>query len=459
MSIDGTASAREALAALRSRTLTAVELVEATIARIEASTLGAFEMLDAPGAREQAAHADAAIGRSEAGALAGLPIVVKDVIDVAELPTRGGTSHWQRLPQRDADCVAALRAAGAIVLGKAHTNELAFGIDGRNPHRPPCCNPHDPARLPGGSSSGPAVVVAAGLAIAGLGTDTSGSIRVPAALCGVAGLRPTHGRLSVRGALPLAPSYDVVGPLARSVADLQLLFAALIEHGAAGGSSPRPGRALSRRGETEAGRAGSIDRVLVLERMLDPDVCEQALAAAVQRAAGALADDGLRVDAVAIAELDGALAVHRDVQLPQAAASVDALGVAEDELGPEVRERVRSAREIGPERHARALRDRARIAAAIDRATPPGTALLAPGCAIPAPPRDAQQWRFGGGRVSSLRDALLACTVPLTQAPGPVLSVPLGLAGRLPAGVQLLAQPGADESLLELGARLERALG
>ncbi|HEX4483805.1 MAG TPA: amidase, partial [Solirubrobacteraceae bacterium] len=331
--------------------------------------------------------------------------------------------------------------------------------DGRNPHRPPCRNPHDPARLPGGSSSGPAVAVAAGLAIAGLGTDTSGSIRVPAALCGLAGLRPTHGRLSVRGALPLAPSYDVVGPLARSVADLQLLFAALSKHGAAGGSTSGLPRAPSRTGKGEAGRARPIDRVLVIDRMLDADVCEPAVAAAVRRAAGALADDGLRVDAVAIAELDGALAVHRDVQLPQAADSVDALGVAENELGPEVRERVRSAREIGPERRTRALRDRARIAAAIDRATPSGTALLAPGCAIPAPARDAQEWRFDGGRVDSLRDALLACTVPLTQAPGPVLSVPLGLAGRLPVGVQLLARPGCDEPLLELGVRLERALG
>ena len=130
------ASARETLAALRSRRLSACELIDATIERLAASTLGAVELLDESGARRQAEHADAAIAAGRSGALAGLPIVVKDVIDVARLPTRGGTARWRRLPERDADCVAALRRAGAIVLGKAHTNELAFGIDGRNPHRP-----------------------------------------------------------------------------------------------------------------------------------------------------------------------------------------------------------------------------------------------------------------------------------------------------------------------------------
>jgi Asp-tRNA(Asn)/Glu-tRNA(Gln) amidotransferase A subunit family amidase len=455
MSAEHTASACQTLAALRERTLGAGELLDAMIERIRASTLGAFELLDECGARAQAERADAALAAGAAGPLAGLPLVVKDVIDVAGLPTRGGTASWRRLPERDADCVAALRSAGAIVIGKAHTNELAFGIDGRNPHRPPCRNPHDATRLPGGSSSGPAVAVAAGLAFAGLGTDTSGSIRVPAALCGVAGLRPTHGLLSRRGALALAPSYDVVGPLARCVADLQLLFAVLLERAcAADVTSVSGGRAGIDRG----GGEGAIERVLLTENLLAPDACEASIAAAVRAAAGALADDRVELGSIAIPELDEALAVHRDVQLPEAAESVDALGVREDELGREVRDRVRSAREIGAERHARALQDRARIAAAVDRALPPGTALLAPGCAIAAPPREAQQWRFDAGRVSSQRDALLASTVPLTQAPGPVLSVPLGLVERLPVGAQLLARPGCDTQLLALGARLERAM-
>ncbi len=367
------------------------------------------------------------------------------MIDVAGLPTRGGTARWSRLAERDADCVAALRASGAIVIGKAHTNELAFGIDGRNPHRAPCRNPYDDERLPGGSSSGPAAAIGGGLVAAALGTDTSGSIRVPAALCGVAGLRPTFGRLSRRGALALAPSYDVVGPLARSVADLQLLLGALLED-----ASRRAPSAASRNAD-----APPIVHVRLVEQLLAPSVCEPAVAEAVYAAADALADDGLHVDRVAIAELDEALAVHRDVQLPEAAESVAAIGVPEQELGVEVRDRVRSAREIGAEQHTRALHERARIAAAIERALPPGAALLAPGCAIQAPPREALEWRLRSGRVRSLRDALLACSVPLTQAPGPVLSVPLGLVERLPVGAQLLAHAGCDERLLELGVRVE----
>jgi aspartyl-tRNA(Asn)/glutamyl-tRNA(Gln) amidotransferase subunit A len=443
------ASARETLAALRSRQLSARELIDATIERLAASTLGAVELLDESGARLQAEHADAAIAAGQSRALAGLSILVKDVIDVARLPTRGGTAHWRRLPERDADCVAALRGAGAIVLGKAHTNELAFGIDGRNRHRPPCENPHERSRLPGGSSSGPAVAVAAGLVAGALGTDTSGSIRVPAALCGVAGLRPTYGRISRRGALPLAPSYDVVGPLARSVADLRLLLDALLAGASVVGAAA---------GQRSAAGAAAIDRVAIVENLLDPSVCEAGIAAAVRDAAAALAEDGVGVESITIDELDEALAVHRDVQLPEAADSVHALGVLEAELGPEVRERVRGAREIGAERHARALGDRARIAAAIERALPLHGALLAPGCAIPPPPRAAREWRLDNGRVRPLRDALLACTVPLTQAPGPVLSVPLGLLDRLPVGAQLLARPGCDERLIELGMRLERVL-
>jgi aspartyl-tRNA(Asn)/glutamyl-tRNA(Gln) amidotransferase subunit A len=452
-------SARATLAALRSRTFGAVELLDATIERARISTLGAFELLDE--------RADAALAAGKGGALAGLPLIVKDVIDVAGLPTRGGTARWRRLPEHDADCVAALRAAGAVVIGKAHTNELAFGIDGRNPHRPPCRNPHDPARLPGGSSSGLAVAVAAGLAFGGLGTDTSGSIRVPAALCGVAGLRPTHGLLSRRGVLALAPSYDVAGPIARSVADLRLLFDVLLA-GASDAAGAAERRKADRAERAEAVRADAdradatrgppIERVLLVENLLRPDVCEPSIALAVRRAAGALADDGMSVDSTALSALDDALAVHRDVQVPEAADSVHALGVPEDELGSEVRDRVRGAGAIGAERHARALSDRARIAAAIDRALPAGSALLAPGCAIVAPLREAAEWRFESGRVSSLRDALLACTVPLTQAPGPVLSVPLGSVDSLPVGAQLLARPDCDTELLALGERLERVL-
>jgi aspartyl-tRNA(Asn)/glutamyl-tRNA(Gln) amidotransferase subunit A len=453
MGVQLPSSAGETRALLNSRDLTAGELLDHTLERIEASSLGAVEQIDEPGAREQAEHLDAEIARGCTGALAGLTVLVKDVIDVARMPTRGGTANWRRRPERDADCVAALRRAGAIVIGKAHTNELAFGIDGRNPHRPPCINPHDPTRLPGGSSSGPAVAVAAGLSLAGLGTDTSGSIRVPAALCGVAGLRPTHGRLSRRGVLPLAPSYDVVGPLARSVADLRLILAALLD----GASALSNGQRTPVAWPGDRSRSIALDRVYLLENLLGPERCEAPVAEAVRRAAATLAERGVSVDSVTVAELDDTLGLHRDLQLPEAAASVQALGVPERELGVEVRTRLAGAREISSERHRRALARRAQVRRAIERALPANGALLAPGCAIVAPPREAQEWRLAGGRLSSLRDTLLTCSVPLTQAPGPVLSVPIGRVDGLPVGVQLLAGAGLDEQLLDLGVKLEIA--
>jgi Asp-tRNA(Asn)/Glu-tRNA(Gln) amidotransferase A subunit family amidase len=456
MTLELPRTAHEALAALRARTLGAGELVEAAIARIGVdSTLGPIELLDEDGAREQARGADALLASGQAGPLTGLPVLVKDVIDVRGLPTRGGTARWRRLPERDADCVAALRAAGAIVIGKGHTNELAFGIDGRNPHRPPCRNPHDLSMLPGGSSSGPAVALAAGFVLGALGTDTSGSIRVPAALCGIVGLRPTHGRLSLRGVLPLAPSYDVVGPLGPCVEDVRLLFTALVAHMGSRQDVHREGTD----GEAGTDRGEAIYRVTLIENLLDPAVCEPDVAAAVHGAAEALERLGVAVNAVMIPELDDALAVHRGAQLPEALASVLALGVPEHELGEEVRERLRDAREIGPERHARALRERAGIARALERALAPAGALLAPGSPVPAPPREAEQCRLRSGRVRSQRDTLLSCTVPLTQWPGPVLSVPLARVGRLPVGAQLLTRPGCDERLLELGVRLEGQLG
>ena len=466
-------TAHEALAALRARTLGTGELIEAAIARISADvTLSPVELLDEDGAREQAREVDALLARGEGGSLAGLPVLIKDVIDVRGLPTRGGTARWRRLPERDADCVAALRAAGAIVIGKGHTNELAFGIDGRNPHRPPCRNPHDPSMLPGGSSSGPAVAIAAGFVLGGLGTDTSGSIRVPSALCGIVGLRPTHGRLSLRGVLPLAPSYDVVGPLGPCVEDVRLLFSALVARTGSQGGVPRKGGTHDDadshikagggegidRGEG-GGRGRAIDHVTLIENLLDPSVCEPAIVAAVRGAAEALGRLGLAVETVTIPELDDALAVHRGAQLPEALATIRALGVPERELGKEVCERLRSAREIGPERHAQALRERAGIAHALDRALGPAGALLAPGSPVLAPPREAEQCRLRSGRVRSQRDTLLSCAVPFTQAPGPVLSVPLTRVGRLPVGAQLLARQGCDERLLELGVRLEQHLG
>jgi Asp-tRNA(Asn)/Glu-tRNA(Gln) amidotransferase A subunit family amidase len=435
-------SAREHLRRLARGEQSAVELVSVLIERAHAhSELGAFELLDEVGALKQAARADRlrARGGEPRSGLLGLPVVVKDNIDVGGLPTRGGTLAWGRDPGRDAPAVARLRAAGAVILGKGHLNELAFGIDGVNPHRPPCRHPQDSDRLPGGSTSGPTAAVAASLAPAGLGTDTSGSLRVPAALCGVAALRPTPGRISTAGVLPLAPSYDTVGPVAAGPEDLELLFAALA---ADGPSVPAP---------IEPRAPEAPRRVGVVADLLDPGVCHPAAAAATADVALRLTALGLEPEPLSLPFLADALEVHAGIQLPEAAASVDALEVPIHQLGPTVRARCQSGAELAPEAHRRALARRSAIRAAFEAVFAEFDLLLAPAAPCFAPPREATVVDLGEGRSRALREALLSCVVPFAQASLPVLALPAGKATGLPLGVQLVGPPAADETLLAVG--------
>jgi aspartyl-tRNA(Asn)/glutamyl-tRNA(Gln) amidotransferase subunit A len=428
------AAERWTVADVRAGRIGAAALVEALLERAQARDLGAWLLLDAAGARAQARGADETRAAGDDRPLLGVPVAVKDVVDVAGLPTGGGLARTLRRPDADAAAVAALRAAGAIVLGKAHTNELALGIDGRNPQHPPCRHPRDAARLPGGSSSGPAVAVAAGQAVLGLGTDTSGSLRVPGGLCGVVALRPTPGRVAREGVLPLAPTYDVTGPIAATVADATAMLAAL--------TAPRP--AAEPRG------------VGLVEGLLEPGVAHPAVAAVVRDAAGAL---GLPAEPAEVPGLDDALAVHRDVQLPEAAASVRALGVDDYELSDPVRARVRAGAAMPAEQHARGRRRREEIGRALAVALERHGVLAAPSVAVVAPLRDAALADLGDGRVRDERDALLSCAVPFAQGPFPALSVPAGEVDGLPVGLQLVGPPGSDETLLALAGRLEAARG
>lgn len=215
-----------ALARIAAGTTTSVRLTEELLAHAERTAdLGAFITLDGDRALEAARTADRTPPR---GPLHGLPLAVKDNIHVAGLPNTAGTKALAGfVPEQDAEAVARLRAAGAIVLGKTNMHELAFGATGAHGSYGPMRNPADPARFAGGSSGGTAAAVAAGAAPAGLGTDTGGSVRVPAALTGIAGLRPTTGRYPAAGVTPLSWTRDTIGPMAPSVADLAVLDAVL----------------------------------------------------------------------------------------------------------------------------------------------------------------------------------------------------------------------------------------
>src|SRR5437867_1061792 len=232
MTGDAAMTAHTIAAAVRSRRLSAHEITAAALDRIawRDRKLNCFTLVRRDAALAEAVALDARIaGGEDPGPLAGVPFAAKNLFDVTGVTTVAGARiEAERAPAtRDAAAVAALRRAGAILVGATNMDEYAYGFSTENTHYGATRNPHDPARVAGGSSGGSAAAVAAGLVPLALGTDTNGSIRVPAALCGIFGLKPTFGRLSRAGVFPLASSLDHVGPFARSVADLALAFDAL----------------------------------------------------------------------------------------------------------------------------------------------------------------------------------------------------------------------------------------
>ncbi len=233
----------EAAPLVRERKLSPVELTDACLARVEAAepTLNAFITVTADQARASAKTAAGEIARGEyRGPLHGIPVALKDLFATAGVrTTAGSTILADNVPAEDSDPAARLKAAGAVPLGKLNLHEFAYGATGVNPHYGACHNPWDTSRITGGSSSGSGASVASGECFAALGTDTGGSIRIPASLCGVAGIKPTFGRVSRRGVIPLSWSLDHVGPLTRCVEDAAIVLQAIAGRDPADASSSR----------------------------------------------------------------------------------------------------------------------------------------------------------------------------------------------------------------------------
>src|SRR6267378_3896120 len=218
----------------RKRKLSPLELTKLMLARIEHLNpkLNAYITVTAELALAQAKKAESELfaprgrkGHRDRGPLHGIPISLKDNIYTEGIRTTAGSKILRDfIPQHDADVVVLLKEAGAVILGKTNMHEFAYGVTSNNPHYGPAHNPWDVARIPGGSSGGSAAAVAAGLCFGSIGTDTGGSIRIPSALCGVVGVKPTFGRVSVRDVIPLSSHLDCVGPLARTSADAARLL-------------------------------------------------------------------------------------------------------------------------------------------------------------------------------------------------------------------------------------------
>lgn len=409
-----------------------VDLLDRCLAACEAndSRLGAMVEITAASAREQAIALDAElVAGSCRGPLHGVPVTIKDVIDVAGMPTRAGSLAYSRVAPADAAAVARLRRAGAVILGKATTHEFAMGVTS-----PQSRNPRDPSRIPGGSSGGSAVAVATGIGLGSLGTDTRASLRVPAALSGVVGFKPTHGAVPTAGVVPLSWTMDHVGPIAATVGDAALLLDALMGEGSH--LSEYAGAAVRglRVGVPEAAFAGA----------------EPAVEAAVRDELRRLADLGCvlcETPLPAPDDLEDANAAGLLVSRCEAATFHRSLGADRSLYWEEVRDQLRQAEGILAVDYLDAQRVRAdlvqRLVPVFDRVD----VLAMPTALVVAPRRDD----FARFLVLLSRNAIIWSFTGF-----PALSMPCRVAGSgLPVGLQLVAAPGQDAVLVALGCALE----
>ena len=409
--------------------------------------LNAFITITADEALQQARHADREIaGGRRIGPLHGVPLSLKDLIDQQGVATTAGS-----LVRRDhiADCdavvTARLRDAGAVFVGKTNLHEFAFGTTSEDSGFGPVRNPHDPSRSPGGSSGGSAVAVATGMSLGTIGTDTGGSIRIPAAACGIVGLKPEWGHVSASGVVPLSRQLDHVGPLAASVADAWLLYNALQEHS---GQISDSLEAAPLKGLRFGRLSGYLfDRLdAEVERgVLDTISCLQ------QR--------GATIVDVTLPHADDMAAIYLHLVFGDAAEyhARTLVSRPQDYTTP-VRLRLEMARYVLAEDYIRALRGKAVIAHEVDRALNGVDALVLPSLAIPAPPIGAATMPVKGGP-DAVRSLMLRCTQPFNLSGHPAISIPCGRTREgLPIGLQLVGHKGRTPALVQVALAAESAI-
>ena len=447
----------EAAKRIAGRQLSPVELAQAYLARIERlnPAINAYVMVtrDRAIADAQAAEGEIAAGKYR-GPLHGIPIGLKDLVDTAGIRTAGGAKIFMdRVPGVDAEVARRLREAGTVLLGKTNTHELAFGATTNNPHFGPTRNPWDTNCVPGGSSGGSAAAIAAGMAGGTIGTDTGGSIRIPASLCGCVGLKPTYGRVSKRGILPMSWLVDHPGPIVRTVEDAAIMLQVLAGYDAGDYATvpmPVPDYRAALNGSVRGLRIGVAEEYYAASL---PEVAEAVRAAArwFQGEGAEVAPIDLPIDrekfglafAVVMAESKEAVSAEWEARPQDFGADLQRIYSRPLPGGVEFAHALRAMKELG---------EQYRIAlSTVDLVLVPTT----PTAAVPI---SQEMIDLGGGVQIETTNFLASLTSPFNMARLPALSQSCGFtAAGLPIGMSLVGNPFDEATVLRAGHAFERA--
>ncbi|MFN2118958.1 MAG: amidase [Anaerolineales bacterium] len=441
----------EALGQMREGTLQPADLEQACARQIQGLNPRLNAFITLASSMEEPTRPSSPRKSESAGALAEIPVAVKDLFETAGMLTTAGSQFFRNnVPQSDAKAVERLKREGAIIAGKTNTHEIALGVTTVNPHFGTCRNPWDENRIAGGSSGGSAVAVAAGMVPAALGTDTGGSIRIPASLCGVVGLKPTFGRVSLRGVMPLSWNLDHVGPLTRSVEDAALMLQVL-----AGYDADDPSSANTPMEDFRANiQDGIQDWRVALGRGEYAEAANPEVLKAVDAAVAVLAECGARVRPVDVSFLlEAARANRLMTQADAAAIHRQRLAEHPDWFGDDVRRRLEAGRDVQAVDYIQARRTQAVVKRRLEDLFDEYDILILPSTPTTAP-------LIAGGDAVELASPLTQFTAPFNLAGLPAISIRCGFdSAQLPIGMQLIASAWAEAALLRAARAYERSSG
>lgn len=438
-----------ALELLRGKKISSQELAEACYRQIERlnQKLNAFiTVID----MQDALNAQLPVGNgSSSNAMRGIPLAVKDLFDTAGIRTTAGSKFFaENIPPEDAFVVEKLKQAGGLILGKTNTHEIALGVTGNNPHYGTARNPWDMTRIPGGSSSGSAIAVATGMALGALGTDTGGSIRIPASLCGIVGFKPTFGRVSVRGVFPLSWNLDHVGPLTKCVKDAAVILQVISLYDPMDPSSIKmlAGDYLSHLLDDVTGRKIALGLGDYMESA-DPEVLS-----AVRESVPVFESVGCKVQEVNMDWLrEAALANKTMIQSDGAAVHRDRLREHPEMFGEDIRRRLEDGANTTSTEYILARRTQTEIRKRFEQFFESYDFLITPTTPIPAPTIEGHDAVEQAGRLTRF-------TAPFNLAGLPALSLPCGFTKEgLPIGLQIISRAWADAKVLNAGYAFEQA--